>query len=67
MKFPIYATIALGTLYILFKNIDKDFLNLVFKVNFSVMGASFIGSLLKDNIRMVFPNLPEQDVVYVDK
>ena len=30
LKFPIYATIALGTLYILFKNIDKNFLNFIF-------------------------------------
>lgn len=30
MMFPIMATIGLGSLYILFKNIDKNFLNFVF-------------------------------------
>lgn len=59
LKFPIFATIALVSLYILFKNVDKDFLNFVFKVNFSIMGANLIGSILKDNIRMIFPTLPE--------
>lgn len=55
LKFPIYATIALVSLYILFKNIDKSFLNLVFKLNFSIMGTSLIGSLLTDHIRLLFP------------
>lgn len=58
LKFPIYATTALVTLYILFKNIDKNFLNLLFKANFSVMGANLIGSLLTPHIRLIFPQLP---------
>ena len=39
LKFPIFATIALGSLYILFKNVDKNFLNFVFQSIFSFLGA----------------------------
>lgn len=43
LKFPIYASIALSTLYILFKNLDKNFLNFIFKSAFSFMGMGLIG------------------------
>jgi len=65
LKFPVYATIALFSLYILFKNIDKDFLNMLFKINFGIMGASCIGSILEEFIPSLFPNLPQK--ILVDK
>lgn len=43
LKFPIYASIALGTLYVLFKNLDKNFLNFIFKSVFSFLGMGLIG------------------------
>ena len=55
LKFPIYATVALLSLYILFKNIDKDFLNLLFKINFGLMGASCIGNMLVEYVPTQLP------------
>lgn len=43
LKFPIYASIALGSLYVLFKNLDKNFLNFIFKSIFSFLGMGLIG------------------------
>lgn len=42
LKFPIYASISLGTLYILFKNIDKNFLNFAFKFAISIFGLEML-------------------------
>lgn len=59
LKFPIYATIALGSLYILFKNIDKNFLNFVFQSIFSFLGAELIGGqVLRNDIQKIFKFIP---------
>lgn len=42
LKFPMYATISLFTLYVLFKNVDKDFLNLAFKLAISILGLEML-------------------------
>ena len=42
LKFPMYATISLVTLYILFKNIDKNFLNFAFKLAIAIFGLEML-------------------------
>lgn len=49
LKFPIYASIALGTLYVLFKNLDKNFLNFIFKSVFAFLGTGLIGGQVLRN------------------
>lgn len=59
LKFPIYASIALSTLYILFKNLDKNFLNFIFKSAFSFMGMGLIGGqILRHEVGNIFKFLP---------
>ncbi len=57
LKFPFYASAALIVLYILFKNIDKDLLNPLFKANFSIMGMTCIGNILTSRIPLIFPQI----------
>ena len=61
-KFPFMASAALMVLYVLFKNIDKDILNMLFKANFAIMGMSAIGAFFEDSIAETFPNLPNKEV-----
>ena len=42
LKFPMYATISLVSLYILFKNIDKNFLNFAFRLAISIFGLEML-------------------------
>lgn len=58
LKFPFYASFALCGLYVLFKNLDKNFLNFLFKINFGMMGVSCLGSFIHDQIHILFPSLP---------
>lgn len=68
MKFPIYASIALATLYILFKNLDKDFLNFIFKAIFAFLGTSLIGGqVLRHEVQKIFKFLPQEEKVLFDK
>lgn len=68
LKFPIYASIALGTLYILFKNLDKNFLNFIFRSVFSFLGMGMIGGqVLRHDIHNILKFLPTQEKILVDK
>lgn len=57
LKFPFYASFALCVLYVLFKNIDKNLLNYLFKINFGMMGVSCLGSFIIDQMETVLPSL----------
>ena len=57
LKFPFYASFALCVLYVLFKNIDKDLLNYLFKINFGMMGVSCLGGFILDQVEFIMPSL----------
>ena len=68
LKFPIYASMALGTLYVLFKNLDKNFLNFIFRSVFSFLGMGLIGGqVLRNDIGKIFKFLPSEEKVLIDK
>lgn len=63
LKFPIMASGALLTLYVLFKNINNDLLTLIFKINFAFMGVSVIGSFLRERVSLIFPTLEDKQLL----
>ena len=61
LKFPMYATISLVSLYVLFKNIDKNFLNFAFRFVVSIFGLEMLAQFMQPYIRFFIPQLPEKD------
>lgn len=50
LMFPIYGSIILGGLYLIINNINKDYINILFRFYFTFLGACSIGSLINEKI-----------------
>ena len=60
VSFPVYASIALISLYFLYNTLPKDLLNNLFKVNFCVLGFSILFPFIQSRIPIFFPVVPEK-------
>ena len=60
---PIMATIALFGLYVVFKNVDTDFLNLIFKINFGILGTTSMAVILEEYVPLIFPFIKKVEII----
>jgi len=57
MLFPIIAGVTLGSLYLAFKFLDKDWVNFLFQFYFTIAGIAVITSFLYNRTKEGFPEL----------
>ena len=58
LSFPIYASVALVTLYFLYSVLPKELLNTLFRVNFCVLGFSILFPFLTSKMGTLFSAIP---------
>lgn len=58
LSFPIYASIALVTLYFLYSVLPKELLNNLFRLNFCVLGFTLMYPFIEMKVPYLFPAIP---------
>lgn len=64
--FPVYASIGLGSIYLAYKFLPKEYLNLVFSIHFTFIGFFCLGDLLQMPLNSVLPQ-KWRDIKVIDK
>lgn len=67
MLFPVIAGSTLGGLYLAFKFLDKDLVNVIFHFYFTVIGTFVIATFLYNRTKEIFVNLSNKVVFEVPK
>jgi len=65
--FPIFGSVVLFGLFVLFKLFDKDNINLLFQVYFSFIGAYTIGSYIYERVSgySVFSSMKDREIIRI--
>lgn len=67
MLFPVIAGSTLGCLFLAFKFLDKDLVNIVFHIYFTLIGTFVIATFLYNRTKEIFVNLANKVIFEVPK